>query len=36
MRTVRCNWANAERKDHTVLWVMLAGIVISTYLTIAI
>ena len=36
MRTSRCDWENAERNDFTALWVMIAGIVISTYLAIAI
>ena len=30
MRTSRCDWEKAERNDFTALWVMIAGIVIST------
>jgi hypothetical protein len=34
MHTARCEWVN-EKKDHTALWIAIAGIVISAYLAIA-
>jgi len=36
MQTTQDCWQRAERDDHAVLWVMIAGIVIGAYLAIAI
>lgn len=32
----QCDWKHADRDDRTVLWLMIAGIVIGTYLAIVV
>jgi len=36
MWTSRCNLRNYEKNEHIMLWIMIVGIVIGTYLAFAV